>query len=267
MYIQIATNIKQNYFISRIMSELSLFSLKCSVFDPYCSDIPKSSYPILWRTTGINYDDSDLIKAINLEINTINPANSLLLLRDKLKTFYELNTKLPLACAIPLKQFLDETKDINLKIYFQENPTMVKTIRGNQGHGVYFIEDEAWWHRFTLDCNNKQDFNYFVQPRYFGKEYRMFLLKGESPIILERTSTSLKANFHQDGSAKLVNTNEFDYLANLIHTHLDFNYLALDFIVSNEELFIIDINGVCGIEQLEKVSGQNIARKILNQII
>lgn len=256
MYIGIASSYRQNYFNSRIEQECRKFSYKIVVFNPYGSDIPSNILPVIWRTTGINYNDNDLIKTEQFTL--VNPAKTLLILRDKFKTFQTFKEKLPINKAMMLKEYLS----LNMT---KDEYQVVKTLRGNQGRGVYFT-NKKWWEKFLTECTLKNDYNYIVGPKLFGKEFRIFLIKGKRPIILQRVGRG-KANFHQGGGAKLVETIEFNDLITLIDKSIDYTYLAIDFIITSQDPVIIDINGVPGIEQLEAISKRNIAFELLESII
>jgi glutathione synthase/RimK-type ligase-like ATP-grasp enzyme len=41
------------------------------------------------------------------------------------------------------------------------------------------------------------------------------------------------------------------------------DYGAIDFLIDGDQIYVIDINCVPGIEQLEAISGENIMRKLL----
>lgn len=256
MYIGIASNHRQNYFNSRIEEESKKFSKKTLFFNPFSSDIPLTGLPVVWRITGVSYDDSDLKKTDKL--NIVNPVKTLLILRDKFKTFETFKEKLPINKAIMLKEYLS----LNMT---KDDYQVVKTLRGNQGRGVYFT-NKKWWEKFLTECILKNDYNYIVGPKLFGKEFRIFLIKGKRPIILQRIGRG-KANFHQGGGAKLVETSEFNDLITLIDKSIDYTYLAIDFIITSQDPVIIDINGVPGIEQLEAISKRNIAFELLESII
>jgi glutathione synthase/RimK-type ligase-like ATP-grasp enzyme len=278
MQVCIATQSAKNHFNQRMIQECQQSGIAVTTFNPYVSDIPDGQDLFFWRISGVNYDDSDLKKAHKLLNNPLNkklnkrvlfsnPLETLELCRDKYKLYDSLCSKLPMAHCfkIPSNSF---DKSISFINEFESSELVLKTIRGNQGRGVELIQGEKQWQQKLEQMSACNDWRYLVQPRLGGVEYRVFLLKGDLPIVLQRVASGFQANFHQDGSARLVKRIPLKLLDIIekVNQHIHYHYLAIDVIVG-EVAEIIDINAVCGIEQLEKVTQQNMAAKILTKLL
>ena len=257
MQICITTQINETHFNSRILQEAAKLGVEVCFVDPYVADIPSGCHHILWRTTGVNYNDTDFDKITQNSVVS-NPLETLKLCRDKWQLYQKLQNKLPLAYSLLLLPKW-ATCNASLKSLWPENVIstdfVLKTIRGHQGRGVELITSEAQWQNKLNELYLKNDWRYLIQPKLEGNEYRVFLLKNEAPIVLQRTAKTFQANFHQDGSAveiKEIPQKLRDLIAK-INVQIDYDYLALD-IIGEDNPLIIDINAICGIEQLEMIT-------------
>lgn len=270
MQLWLATQSAKNYFNQRIVQECQERGINVETFNPYISDIPLDADLIIWRVSGVNYNDADLDKIATTasiasnSLNISNPPQTLRLCRDKWQLYQAMKSKLPLAHCQKLTPLITNLTD---PLELNEDEFVLKTRRGNQGRGVELIQKKQW-HQKRSKLQAKNDWRYLIQPRLRGVEYRVFLLNGVAPIVLQRTASGFQANFHQDGSATLVKKVPLKLLDIIekVNQHIHYHYLALDVIVG-EVSEIIDINAVCGIEQLEKVTKQNIASKILTKLL
>jgi ribosomal protein S6--L-glutamate ligase len=266
MTLYIASDKTSTYFTQRLVEESRESGLEARVFDPYTTDIPSDADYAIWRVTGVRYDDTDLDRITRHSV--VNPAFTLRLCRDKWMLYLGLERYLPLAPTIPVTGYMDEIEESLQQFGVLDNGEYVlKTIRGNQGRGVHLISNKEQLKAQVDKIYTSKDERYILQPRLKGKEYRIFLQQGFEAIVLERTNDdAFVANFHQNGIAKLSDKN-FAWLVKKVEKTLNFSYLALDVIDTKDGLYIVDINTVCGIEQLEKLSGINIARRILSNIL
>ena len=99
-------------------------------------------------------------------------------------------------------------------------------------------------------------------------EYRYFFIKGQTPIVLERKARSgIAANFRKEGEAKLVSfPSELQSTINNVVSQSQAHYGAIDLLVKDGEISILELNSAPGIEQVEKVSGQNVMALFLDSI-
>ncbi len=234
------------YFMKRLTEEVDL-----DVFNPWESAHLPLAENYLVRTTGVYGDDRDLEVLRKTERNVINPVLSHELLRDKSRQFTLLeNAELP---VIPWRR-LDSCED------FLPDKILVKPIRGQGGWGIKVMGKEEFlsWKTSTTDRS------WIIQPYLEGQsEFRLFFCGGEE-ILLERTG-DLAANFTQGGEARRIPLkDDFKGLVPKIRKLTGIQYGAIDLFLTKGELRILEINPVPGIEQLEKVTGENIIRKVLS---
>jgi glutathione synthase/RimK-type ligase-like ATP-grasp enzyme len=114
------------------------------------------------------------------------------------------------------------------------------------------------WEKETTDRS------WIVQPYLENvKEFRLFFCDHEE-FLLERTG-EVAANFNQGGEAKLVSLPpELSELGEDIRNATGAVFGAVDFFQVGSQQLILEVNPVPGIEQLEKVTGLNIVKKVLS---
>ncbi len=147
---------------------------------------------------------------------------------------------------------------------------VLKMNRGQRGVGVHTLnstaELEGWLE--TLWRMGDQDF--LIQPRLKVRhEWRVNLIGTDFMCVLKRASRQGKANAHPEQEVAWVKDppQELRELVEGFKRAAKFDYLALDILEDAEGLFINDLNTTMGFEQLEKITGYNIARLILDQSI
>ncbi len=244
----VVTRNRETYFMKRLTEEVR----ELEYWNPWEDERLPDTESFLVRTTGVYGDDRDLELLRKSQRNIINPTSSHELLRDKTKQFSYLEKKG--FHVIPWKA-LDSRGE------FLPEKILIKPIRGQGGWGIRTMDQTSFlqWEKETTDRS------WIIQPYLENvKEFRLFYC-GDEEILLER-SGGVAANFTQGGSAKIVSIptglSEFGEEIRMITGTF---YGAIDFFeMSSGEQLILEINPVPGIEQLEKLSGQNIIRKVIS---
>jgi glutathione synthase/RimK-type ligase-like ATP-grasp enzyme len=252
---------KNTYFIKRLIEKVG----QMPVFDPWSDhDFPVAEKYIV-RTTGIYRNDLDLmmIKAQAPE-KVVNSYNVLNRFRTKTSQYYWFEdnnfSSLP---WIPVKG----TDLVTIEKFFRLYPeAVVKPVAGQGGWGIEVLT----WDKFKSWKKKKgTDEDYLLQPFIKNAtELRYFFIKGQDPIVMERSAkTGIAANFQRQGSATLTNLPE-EYRAEveMVIQKSGAHYGALDLLIKDGVLSILELNSVPGIEQLEKVSGQNVIQKFLTSL-
>ncbi len=244
----VITRNRETYFLKRLTEELGQVVF-CNPWEE--KTLPEAdSY--LVRSTGVYGDDRDLDLLRRTQKSVINPVRTHELLRDKAVQFHFLEKKG--FHVIPWKT-LDGRGD------FLPEKVLIKPIRGQGGWGIRVMDQGTFleWEKSTTDRS------WIVQP-YLEKwkEFRLFFC-GDEEILLER-SGEVAANFTQGGEARHVAIPPaLSELGEEIRMISGAQYGAVDFFETPQgEHLILEINPVPGIEQLEKVTGQNILRKVLS---
>jgi glutathione synthase/RimK-type ligase-like ATP-grasp enzyme len=254
---------KSTYFIRRLIEEVGQDVV---LFDPWSDlEFPQAS-KYLVRTTGVYGNDLDLLmlKAVAAD-KIVNPLSVLQRFRSKNSQYEWFDEK-----GIPHLHwiFVKGSDLITVEKFFRLYPELiVKPLRGQGGWGV----EALTWDKYKSWKKNKgQDEDYLLQPFIKNAtEYRYFFMKDSAPIVLERTSKSgVAANFQREGAAKLSDLPlEFQPMMENLIQKSGANYGAVDLIVQDGRPYVLELNAVPGIEQLEKVSGQNIMKELLSRII
>jgi glutathione synthase/RimK-type ligase-like ATP-grasp enzyme len=249
---------KNTYFIKRLIEEVG----QVAVFDPWSDlDFPKADNYIV-RTTGVYRSDLDLmmIKHRSSE-NVINSFDVLNKFRTKKSQYcwFE-DEQFPSLPWIPIKS----SSLVTIEKFFRLYPELVvKPLAGQGGWGIEVIR----WEKFKSWKKKKgPDQDYLLQPYIKGaKEFRYFFIKGQEPIVMERSAlTGITANFQQQGNAKITQLPlEHRRTIEDIADKSGAYYGAMDLLLKDDLLYILELNSVPGIEQLEKVSGKNIIQSFL----
>lgn len=252
---------KSTYFIKRLIEEVG----QVPVFDPWSDfEFPEADKYIV-RTTGIYRNDLDLMMMKSLpKEKVVNSHEVLTRFRTKSSQYawFE-DHNFPSLPWIPLKG----TDLVTIEKFFRLYPeAVVKPIAGQGGWGIEVLT----WDSFkTWKKKKGADEDYLLQP--FIKdaiELRYFFLKGHAPVVLERSAkTGIAANFQRQGSATVTSLpKEFEGQIDELIQKSGAHYGAMDLLLKDGRLIILELNSVPGIEQLEKVSGQNIIKTFLNTL-
>lgn len=253
---------KETYFVKRLIEEVG--RAQVLLFDPWSDFLLPEADLYLVRTTGVYRNDLDLmfIKTL-LTDKVINPHDSLKRFRSKPTQFdwFEQND---ISCLpwLPLKG----TDMLTIEKFFRLYPkAVVKPLIGQGGWGIEALtwdEFKSWWKK-----KKNVDEDYLIQPLIRNaRELRYFYIRGQKPLVLERTAKSgIAANFQCEGSATVVqfpseHESEITKLIEASGTH----YGAIDLFIHDDGRFsILELNTVPGIQQLEKVTGANVVKLLL----
>lgn len=249
----------KTYFIHRLMEEAD--DGQVQLLNPWeIARIDSTSDPVLVRTTSIHGSDDDLNFIKNNSLNTIPSLHALKTLRTKPLQFdYFNNMSLPFVPWISLQNASEEVIHEFSKLH--PGPLLIKPHRGQGGWGVRVFENAD---NLIEWMNSTTDHEYLLQP-YLGdhKELRIFFM-GSEYICLERIKKGVAANFKQEGEAKVVDAPlELKEIVEKMARDLDLVYSAADFLISKNGPYLLEMNLVPGIEQLEAVTGRNIAKNLI----
>lgn len=252
---------KETYFIKRLIEEVGDVKL----FDPWSDiELPEADTTIV-RTTGVYRNDLDLMMLKSLPQDKVINSYDVLKrfrLKNNQYTWFEEND-LPVLPWIPVKG----TDLLTIEKFFRLYPELVvKPLAGQGGWGIEALK----WDTFKSWKKKKgADEDYLLQPFVRDAvEYRYFFIKGQEPVVLERKAKSgIAANFRKEGEAKLATfPSEHQATIDNVIARSKAHYGALDLLVKDGELSILELNSAPGIEQVEKVSGQNIIRSLLDSL-
>ncbi len=251
----LSTNIK-TAFMRRLMEEVGDATF---VLHPH-DEFPPECTHLLVRTSGYSRDDQDLnfIKRCPASVKIINPTVTLEIFRSKNSQYSFFETH-----RVPHLPWFDLSEGKLPENLFPGN-LLVKPRRGFGGWGVRKLshqEFRLWWESQVA----VGDIDYLVQP--FAEEaieYRIFFA-GEFRFKMERTNQSgITANLRTGGEAKKSSLPsevmiEMESLIKLSGAW----YGAIDLLINRHGFYVLELNVVPGIEQVEALSGRSIIREIL----
>ena len=250
---------KNTYFIKRLIEELKQ---RVVVFDPWSDFEFPTAGTYISRTTGVYGSDLDLLILKSLPtLSVFNPHDVLKLFRSKCSQYKWFEDEgLPVLPWLSLK----ESDLVTVEKFFRLYPeVIVKPLIGQGGWG---IEALTWDSFRTWKKRKGKDQEYLIQPFLQNStEYRYFFIKGAPPFILERKSkTGIVANFTRQGEAFVANLSDewHEIMIDLIHKS-GAHYGAIDFLVKDNRPYVLELNSVPGIEQLEKVTGRNVIKELI----
>ena len=255
---------KSTYFIKRLIEEVG--ESQVALFDPWSDVLLPEAQAYVFRSTGIYGNDLDLFFAKTLPPEKVfNPLPVLERFRAKDRQYFWFEDHdIPSLPWIYVKG----SDLITIEKFFRLYPELiVKPLRGQGGWG---IEALAWNSFKTWKKNKGKDEDYLLQPFIKNAvEYRYFFLKGSSPVVLERKSKSgIAANFQRQGEAKLSSLPpEFQAMMDDLIQKSGALYGAIDLIIQHDVPYVLELNAVPGIEQLELVSGRNIMMDLLSSFL
>lgn len=261
----VVTKNKETYFIKKLIEEVGD---RLTFFNPWSDyTIPESDLYFA-RTTGVYHNDLDLLMMGTLpHEKVINPVPALKRFRSKSTQYYWFEDQdIP---ALPWLSLQGEDP-IQVEKFFRLYPeVVVKPIIGQGGWGVEAFNWEGfsrWWKK----KKREQDESYLIQPLIRGaSEFRVFFCKNLEPIVLKRKAQSgIAANFQKEGSAEICELPEDtkEIVSKLISKSGAF-YGAIDLFMTDHGPYILELNTVPGIEQLEKITGKNMIKEILGQLV
>ncbi len=277
MKVAILTNRAETYSSRRLLEELKAKSMNVEFINPMKIELLMGSAnrfdAILNRMTKVSMDPiGDQVLHFYEDIIQVNNYKSWNLMQDKfLQQHYLSKLKINLLPTLTLRGDLTDSIYKIFQTWQLEfgDEFIVKNIYGNQGKGVNLVRGldslVSWLETFYLKKDQILLFQPYIKP---DQEIRTFNIKNQKTLYLARKNqNSFKANFHQEGEAILMSSNpSMENILGTITQELNLEYFAVDWLIKNDKLYVIDINLVPGFEQLELISKTNIAQKIIECI-
>lgn len=226
---------------------------------------------ILIRTTGVYGNDRDLELLENVpDKKLLNNLSVLKMFRGK-DTQYEYfkKTAIPHIPWLVLLNSSSSQRENFLKSFGPHKSFLIKPLRGQGGWGIEVLKGEHledWWRQ----QDEKGDLSYLIQP-YVEKalECRVFFIKENFQLALERMPVKgVAANFTQDGEARPIEVpGELSKIVTKIIQDTGMSYGAMDCLFYEGQWIVLEVNAVPGIEQLEKVTGLDIAGEFARRLL
>lgn len=257
------------------MTEAQALGLKVENWTPnqfLQHSIPKHGHFILNRNSGIDFIDDDLLclKQWKKRGHFVgNDPDLAVILRDKSKQYsYFSQLSIPMIDTWDMPQTMEEFE--NCPLGQRALPWMIKTIRGNQGQGQFVINRAKDFQNCMEVFQKKNDFNYILQPFLEGAgEYRFVVLNGKIQWKVKKKDKTdrnhkVLTNFETYESVNSAKAEK--WIQKICDKHQVF-FASFDFFLFKDTWYLLEVNNIPGIIQLEKATGENVARTILEQIL
>lgn len=226
------------------------------------------------RTTGIRYDDFDLLVSedhLKKGFTVTNRIEALTTFRDKEKQslFLERHKLSPIN-TVSYRGRLNEKNWGIIETLSPNHQYVLKMARGNQGIGVNLINGLKSLRSLLETFEAMKDQKFIIQPFIEHKrEWRIFVIKNQIIGIIERQidESEFRGNSkraHGKCLKKIDPQLENEIIRGAHLSGLD--YFGVDVIADKDQFYFLEFNPVPGFEQLEELSGLNIARELITSL-
>ena len=269
------------YKIERFKEEFSKQGISLDVFlnDGTIGFIEDNEIKInLPKCDFIIYLDKDIYLARLLEkagYRLFNRADFIKLCDDKVLTFIacaNLGIKMPKTFAGPLMYRDLEEENFNFLDKVEKEigfPMVVKKVYGSLGEGVFLVKNhEELRNLYAEIFKNPILFQEYI-PSSKGKSLRVMVI--DQKVIggfVRFNHTDFRSNFGDTADGKVLENPEKYYaFAEDIAKKLQIEYAGIDILVGpNDEPILCEINSNAFFEEFEKVTGINVATKVVDLI-
>lgn len=186
--------------------------------------------------------------------------------RDKLRCLQILARD---GIGLPVTGFAHDAEDIDGLLEFVGGvPVVIKLLEGTQGIGVVLAETRNAA-KSVIEAFRQLDANILVQEfiqEAVGVDLRCFVVGGTVVAAMKRQGAEgdFRANLHQGGKADMVElTPEERKTAVKAAKSMGLNVAGVDMLRSNHGPVVIEVNSSPGLEGIEKASGIDVAKKII----
>lgn len=148
-------------------------------------------------------------------------------------------------------------------------PFVAKGLESSMGEQIFLIEKEEDLQNLCKEYGMEKEwlFEEFVTTS-FGRDMRFYSIRGEVVACMQRKSQGdFRANVALGASVEPYEiTPEIRQIAKDIYEQTGLDFLGIDLLFGNEKPYFCEINVMPGIEGIEKATGVNVAKKIVEMI-
>lgn len=189
--------------------------------------------------------------------------------RDKLRSMQVLTRA---RIGLPKTVFTNYSRDVEGVIQqVGGTPLVIKLLEGTQGLGVVLAETKTAA-KSVIEAFNGLQARVIVQEfikEAKGADIRVFVIDGHVVGAMKRQSKEgeFRSNLHQGGSAEVIElTDEEEIAAIKAAKAMRLGVAGVDMLQSDRGPLILEVNSSPGLEGIEKATGKDIARKIIQYI-
>ena len=203
------------------------------------------------------------------QIKVLNRSEAFRLARDKWQSLQKL---LANNIPVPMSSFAGSEVSNTELLALHQYPLVVKTLSGSQGVGVILIENQRSG-QSVLDTLKQA--NLPVLTQHFiaeakGQDIRAFVIGNQVVAAMQRQSSEgeFRANLHQGGSAEKIVLSEAEkQIALNAAKVIGLDIAGVDLLRSHHGTMILEVNASPGLEGIEKVTGLNIAKMMVDYVL
>ncbi len=189
--------------------------------------------------------------------------------RDKLRCLQILARD---GIGLPVTGFAHATQDIDGLLEFVGGaPVVIKLLEGTQGIGVVLAETKNAA-KSVIEAFRQLDANILVQEfikEAAGVDLRCFVVGGKVVAAMKRQGAEgdFRSNLHRGGKADMVKlTPEERKTAVRAAKSMGLRVAGVDLLRSNHGPVVMEVNSSPGLEGIEKASGIDVAKKIIEYL-
>ena len=148
-------------------------------------------------------------------------------------------------------------------------PFVAKGLESSMGEQISLIEKEEDLKNILEKYGMEKEwlFEEFVTTSY-GRDMRFYSIRGEAVACMQRKSKGdFRANVALGADVEAYEiTSEIRQIAKDIYEQTGLDFLGIDLLFGEDKPYFCEINVMPGIEGIEKATGVNVARKIMEAI-
>jgi len=189
--------------------------------------------------------------------------------RDKLRSLQVLSRA---KIGLPKTVFTNYSRDVNGVIQqVGGTPLVIKLLEGTQGLGVVLAETKNAA-KSVIEAFNGLQARVIVQEfikEAKGADIRVFVVDGHVAGAMKRQGKEgeFRSNLHQGGSAEVIELSDEEEIAAIKAAKaMRLGVAGVDLLQSSRGPLILEVNSSPGLEGIEKATGKDIARSIIQYI-
>ena len=159
--------------------------------------------------------------------------------------------------------------DFDSIVNFIGKPFVAKGLESSMGEQIALIETKEDLKKLCQEYGMEKEwlFEEFITTS-FGRDMRFYSIRGEVVACMQRKSQGdFRANVALGASVEAYEiTPEIRHIAKDIYEQTGLDFLGIDLLFGEEKPYFCEINVMPGLEGIEKASGVNVAKKILETI-
>lgn len=200
----------------------------------------------------------------NLGIRTLNPASSIEKCADK---FYACSLLEDEGVPVPRTIVAEKRKDAE-KAFEELKEVVVKPLFGSLGTGMLKVDDEDMAYRLFSALEFGRNIFYIQEfIPHENRDIRAFILDGKVLASMERKGENWKTNIAKGGKAQTCDLSpKLKEISIKSAEVLGCEYAGVDIIESDGDPYVIEVNAIPGWRGLQSLTGENIARKVVNYL-